>query len=446
MNLVRLAALFLSKSGAIIVGMLFLPIYHSQLGNQSFGVVAVILSIQAFALMVDFGMSALVARDMAQLEPGLPPRVWQQAEAAVALIYGAILLLALAACTLAGFSGERFVLVIGSVFLVLFTVLQNLGQSALLASKHFVAASTTQAVGVVIRALATAGALSFWNASLLTFVIVQTVLTAMHFGVTRQVGLKLLNAAATESPRALTWSAITGLLRRGRPLLISGLAGAAVLQIDKPLISAFVAPSDLAPYFLAMSFSVLPTSLLATPVVQYFQPQVIRLHGTPNSAHSERTIRRFSFALILVVALPSWALWQWTEPVIRLWLRDPEQAGVVASYAKTLLPAFALGSLCYVPVVLLLAAQDFRYQAITSVLMTVGTLGLVFFFASYQRLDWVCYSYLAYFFAASASVWWRSLWLPATYQFARLSAATSVLPLAVLIVAAAVFLHRADST
>lgn len=438
MNLARMAALFLSKSGAVIVGMLFLPIYHSQLGNQSFGVVAIILSIQAFALMVDFGMSALVARDMAQLEPGMQPRVWQHAEAAIAMIYGAFLLTALVGCVAAGFSGDRTALVIGSILLVLFTVLQNLGQSALLATQHFFSASATQATGVVVRALATALALGYWSASLLTFVCVQATFTFLHFFVTRRLGFKLLSAALTEPPGFLTWPAITALLRRGRPLLVSGLAGAAVLQIDKPLISAFVAPADLSPYFLAMSFSVLPTSLLAAPVVQYFQPQVIRLQDMPESANSERTIGQFTLALIMVVALPSWVLWQWTEPVISLWLRDSAQADIVSSYVRILLPAFTLGSICYVPVVLLLAAQDFKYQAITSVLMTIGTLGLVFTFACYKRIDWVCYAYLVYFMTASASVWGRSLWLPATRHLAGISATKSVFPLSLLIMAAVV--------
>lgn len=438
-TILDIAMLFASKTGAVVVGVLFLPIYHQQLGNETFGVVAIILSIQAFALMIDFGMSALVGRDVAHGEPGSSKglTVWRQAEVAVISVYSVILLTALVTCGATGVSGPQFALVIGGVVLCLLTVLQNIGQTVLIAGRQFVTASTIQIVGVLVRAIATAIALTHREYGLLTFVAVQAATTALHLLVTRRFCRKFFAVSRTVS--ALTWSEVANLLSRGRPLVLSGLAGAAVLQLDKPLVSAFVAPSDVSPYFLAMSVSILPTTLLAAPVVQYFQPQVVRMLEMPPSAQSDHTITRFTVALLLVVAVPSWIFWEWTEPIIRLWLKNSDQTLTVSGYTRTLLPAFALGSLCYVPVVLLLAAQDFKYQAMTSVLMTAVTLLLVFAFSYFKRIDWVCFAYLLYFVTASASVWWRSLTLPATMQMAKLSASKSVLPLLLLTIAAATF-------
>jgi O-antigen/teichoic acid export membrane protein len=441
LNLGQLLALFLSKTGAVIVGILFLPLYHQRLGPAAFGVVAVILSIQAFALMVDFGMSVLVGRDIAHPNahaqgPGAIVRI---AEKAISTVYALILGAAMAYCVIATKPAHDVVIIGGCVLLVLFTVLQNVEQTALLADKQFIVGSVVQVGGVIFKALLTAAALMYWAASVQTFVIVQAGTTALHFLTTRHYCYKFLRRRSADAAHRATWAEVVGALSRGGPLLLAGLAGAAVLQLDKPIVSAFMQSSDVSPYFLAMSFSILPTSLLAAPVVQYFQPQVIQIMARPDDAHAPAIVRHFTLALILVVAVPSWLLWQWNAPIIALWLRHSDQASVVSHYARILLPAFALGSLCYVPVVLLIAAQDFRFQAANAILLTCITLATVFACAQARRVDWVCYTYVGYYAAASASVWWRAAVLTPTRTLARRSALTSALPVSVLVFMAATF-------
>ena len=53
--------LYLSKASGALTGFIFIPIYSSLLGPENFGVIAIILSIQAFALMMDFGMSTYIS-------------------------------------------------------------------------------------------------------------------------------------------------------------------------------------------------------------------------------------------------------------------------------------------------------------------------------------------------------------------------------------------------
>ena len=444
-SVLRVLALFLSKSGAVIVGIIFLPLYHQLLGTELFGIVAVILSLQAFAVMVDFGMSVLVARDAAQLDSAAFAKstILRNAEFSVIAAYTPVLLLVVLTCIATGLSVSQSAVAIGCVGLLLLTVLQNLGQTTLLARRNYFSASLVQVGGVTLRAAVTAAALKYCNSDLVTFITSQLLVTILHFAITRSCcsghGMSEFIAEKYFLP---TRSDIVNLLKRGGPLIISGLAGAAILQLDKPLLFAFVSPADMSPYFLAMTASALPASLLAAPVVQYFQPQVIRVLDESSSADPGKIISQFTFWLLLVVAIPSFILWQWAEPIMLLWLRVPEQAHLVAMYVKILMPAFALGSLCFVPFVLLMAVQDFKYQAVTSALLTIGALCLIAASATAKRIDLVCYAYLVYFTTASLSVWWRSLTLPATKALARLSAtktATSVLLLSFI---AAVFAIR----
>lgn len=437
-KLLDIAMLFAGKTGAILVGIFFLPIYHAHLGNDVFGVVAVILSLQAFALMFDFGMATLVGRDVASQEHCSAEgfAVWRQAEATLCAAYGVILVITLILSTIIKSSLDQTLMYTLCVVFFLLIVLQNLSQTSLLAQKHFVLASSIQVCGVTFRAGATALVLVETHGGVFMFLWVQLISTALHLMITRYFCRRFLLENAPP-PATLTWNNIFRLVRRGSPLFLTGLAGAAVMQLDKVLLAAFVPAGDISPYFLAMTVATLPTALLAAPLVQYFQPQIIKSMATPENEDSDRTVARFTFALILVVAVPSWILWNWAEQIIGLWLRVPEQAVPVASYVRILLPGFVLGALCYVPVVLLLAVQDFKYQALTSVAMSAGTLALVLAFAFFRRVDLVCYAYVAYFVFASISVWWRSFNLATTRRMAKVSATRSLIPLITLSLAAA---------
>ncbi len=433
----RLAALFLGKTGAILVGILFLPLYRSALGDSVFGQVAIVLSLQALALMADFGASVLVGRDVAAAPPDSPAAasVWRHAEAGVTALYLLLLLAATAYCGLGGRSMAELGTAAGGLALLLFSVLQNVAQTALLARSHFILASSLQLSGTLFRASVTWAVLRWWDASLLAFVWTQTAIAAVHLMASRHFCQQLLLPNGAAMPVSKT--AVMAFLRRGLPLLFTGLAGAAVMQLDKPLVSLFVPFAEVSPYFLAMSLSALPTNLLAAPVVQYFQPQLIRSFQATDPLAGARIVRRFTWTLIAAVALPTGVLWMHAETVVGMWLGPAERAGMVVDYTRTLLPAFALGSLCYVPVTLLTVAQDFRYQAITSALMTVIALLIVAAGAAAGRVDWVCYAYVVYFLLAAVSVWLRSLSLPLLRPMATHSAQHSVVPLVSLTALAA---------
>jgi hypothetical protein len=152
-----------------------------------------------------------------------------------------------------------------------------------------------------------------------------------------------------------------------------------------------------------------------------------------NSNQLERIVQNFTAVLLLIVGIPSFIIWQLAETIISVWLHNPELSSMVNNHAKVILPAFTIGSLCYVPVVLLLAVQDFKYQAITSAGMTLASLGLVTVCAINNRIDLVGYIYFFYFVTASISVWARSLYLKSTRQLAIISMTNSIIPIFIII-------------
>jgi len=434
--------LYAGKTSGILVNLLFIPIYSLKLGPEEFGIVAVIFSLQALLIMLDMGMSTLLGRDIAAQESTAAEllRKVYSAELGLVFLYG-VLMLALCVFTLAGGRiGINTLTFLAVALMILLLVLQNLYYSVIVARRSYSTASLLQLAGNLTRAGGTALVLIYLSptldgfvASQLTGAVLQAV--ASRYLCIREFRNDLRGQAPIEKENRL--QCMFDLLVRARPLVLLSAAGAAVMQLDKPIISYFMSPLSVAPYFLAMTFSAFPSAVLATPVVQYFQPKLIEAISIGNDENTNLIIKHFTTVLMLVVALPCMIVWLWSESVISLWLHDSLLSISVSCYVKTLLPAFAIGSLFYVPVILLLSVQDFKYQSISSIVMAVATLLAVAYYANIERVDKITVVYLMYFVAASASVFFRSIVLPETRRFSLYCGRISIV---FFVIFAAVFL------
>lgn len=413
--MIELGLLYASKSGAIVVGLLILPLFNRLLGQELFGLVALIFSLQAFLVVLDFGMSTMVGRDLAVADATLAQRyaTWRAAEAAISLVYAAILPFAvLGAWLWNGELGPAGAL----ACLVLFwsLTLQNIGQSALLARHRFTTAALIQVGGVLARNGLTALALTWIAPSLFCFVITQAVIALLQMLVTRWSCLAVLRPAAPHDDASPHWrSRVSELLRTGQPLMLFGLAGAAVMQIDKVIVSALISPRELAPYFLAATFCLTPLSVLAAPVAQFFQPRLVRAASGSDRSATQQILQRFIGGLAICALVPTAAIWLLRDPLIALWLHQAPEASRVAQYSAVLLPGIAVGALGYVPYIILVSQQDYQFQARFSVLLTALTLGAALAAAFAGSVLTICVVYTLYHCASTAGSWWRCIHLGA---------------------------------
>lgn len=409
-----LLSLYGSRVAGIVVALLFLPLYSRLLGAHDFGIVAMILSGQVLMAMLDLGMANLVARDLAATaEPGRALAQWQAAERLLTVYFAALGGVALLLGV--GFGLSPWWVTLGTLMYWALT-LQNLSQSALLARGQAPLAATLQGLGTLGRACLTAATLMWADRSLQGFLISQAVgavlhlLASRHFGQGPMVIAPSITALPTESLRALA--------RRGLPLFLVGIAGAAVLQLDKLIIGVFMSPAAVAPYFLATTFCMTPVSILAGPVAQYFQPQVISAVTSGDAAAAQVRARQLTLALLASVVLPTLLLWVLREPLIRFWLHDPALSAEVARLCALLLPAAAVGAIGNVPLTLLNAVADFRSIARISALCTTLTLAGVAVMAQREQLQLVCAVYLGYYMAVTLLLWWRAAQIRTTARAA----------------------------
>ena len=404
-----LALLYLSKVGAVVVGMLILPQFNHLLGVDQFGVVAVLLSIQALLLVLDLGMSTLVARDVAAHPAGHdePAMSWHASEIVLTVFY--LLLIPLAyVLNLVVNQPLTPLQLVAALCMCWALTLQNVGQLALTAARRIAPSSLLQLGGVLLRALITLLALRTIEANLTIFIVTQALAAILHWLATRIYCRQLFTIQDPTKPTS-RMRLIRGLAfaKRGLPLVLVGLSGAAVMQLDKSLVSGFTSAAQTAPYYLATVLCLVPLSTLAGPVMQLHQPRLIRAITSGNNAAINGSMSAFTTSLVLITFIPSALLWLLRELVVHKWLGTTAIAADVIHYTGILLPGVAVGALGYLPSAILTAKQDFRFQATASSCLTVVTLFAAALCASQQSVEGVCWVYAAYHCTSTLVLWVR---------------------------------------
>jgi O-antigen/teichoic acid export membrane protein len=413
-RLADLALLYASKSGAVIVGVLILPLFDRILGPDLFGIVALIFALQAFLLLLDFGMSTVVGRDLASSDTATIQEyaTWHAAEWIISVVYAGIAFL-----VLLGISFWPSPLNCADAFgcLILFwaLTLQNIGQNALLARHKFTETALIQVSGVLARHGLTAIALSWIAPTLFCFIVTQAAVALIQLWLTRWRCNHILKPNIKINMRDILRERAVDLIRTGKPLMLFGLSGAAVMQLDKIIISGLMSPRDLASYFLASTFCITPISVLASPVAQFFQPRIIRAITVADSILVRHTVTQFNYYIAACALIPSAVIWLLREPLITIWLHNSPNAQLVAQYSAVLLPGIAIGAFGYVPYTMLIACRDYSFQARFSSAMTICTLGFVLVAAFYGSVIAICIIYSAYHSVSAIGSWLRCLSLQA---------------------------------
>ena len=421
----NMAMLYVGRTSGVLVAFFFLPLYSRLLGAEQFGMVAVILSLQALLVMMDLGMSTIVSRDIAVGESGpeVQFKLILTAELSLSGFYFILLVGTAAVKALGGLPNVDLVTSLVAVTLFWVLVLQNIYYSAMLARRLYISASVIQTVGVIIRASVTVLILMSGYTTFRIFIITQLLLAAIHCGVSRHYSMSILNLHTTLKDKVLRPSLAdsVSLLKRGRSLVLFSLAGAAVMQLDKPIITAFASAASVAPYFLATTLCMLPISILAGPISQYFQPILLKETEHKNSENKRQTIKRFVITLLFTVGIPCIIFWFLRIFMIDLWMGQRVENVKISKYVGILLPGCAVGALGFIPYTLLLSAKDFKFQAILSACMTIVTLTGTAVAALFQSIEGVCYIYVAYHSTSTTISWMRAISISATRELAKYS-------------------------
>ncbi len=412
-SLIDLAFLYVSKSGSVVVGLFILPLFNRQLGPDLFGMVALVFTIQAISMVLDLGMSTVISRDLSFADVKASERyaTWRAAERLISLIYLALLCPVLIA-TWAWDGYVSLLDVFGCLVLFWALTLQNISQNALLARQKYVQAALLQITGLLARHGITAIVLAIATPTIFLFIAVQATVSIVQMLTTRWCCTLVLRENSGELIKGILRDRTYKLFRASGSLMLVGLSGTAVMQLDKVIISGFLSARELTPYFLAFTLCMVPISVLAAPVAQFFQPRLVLAISSTEKNKIENVLVQFNNCIAIFVLLPASVIWQAREPLISIWLNQATTLPEVVRYCAFLLPGTALGgALGFVPSIILIAYKDYQFMAKYSLVMTIFTLGFVLFAASQESILAVCAIYSIYHITSAFGLWCRCIWL-----------------------------------
>ncbi|RPA63841.1 hypothetical protein EGC86_00755 [Shewanella frigidimarina] len=411
-SFVNVFFIFASKTGGVLVGVYFLPLFNKILGESIFGIVAVILSLQALLMMLDFGMSTLVARDTAICLKNNPLKIVNEASLVISIFYIFILFFVLIWWFFFDIT-ISFILIVSTLIMFWILILQNISFSALLAKQQYKAVSIIQVFGVLWKALFTLFLLNEVSTTLDVFVFAQLFATLLNFIFLKKYSEGLFSKEYINSRKVnLDISSCIVLARRGKPLIILSIAGAAVLQLDKSIVTFFMSAKELVPYFLASSFCMLPIAVLAGPIKSYFQPKIVKFYGENDNISLQVCLKKYVIALASTVFFVTVVVWLLNDFIINLWLRGAGNTSDVVALTRILLPAISVGALGFIPYVFLIISEDYKFQANFSLALTFITLVLVTLFAYFNNLIMIAVVYFLYHFISTIGLWIRLFYIP----------------------------------
>jgi O-antigen/teichoic acid export membrane protein len=394
----------------VLVNLMAIPAYAHLLDPATFGLIAVILSLQAFFLFFDFGLGTVLARSMAiahaARDDALLNMVYDDLRRAEFLVAVAGLGLGLGGVVLAlvaDVAGQGTIVMLAAPLLSILVV-QNIYQLCLNASGRYRRSGLVSTLAPLVRAVASIAALLLFSRTAQTFLVAQLFVGAIALLATR---LTLAWAAPRTSRKLLQREDLGRLWRECRPLIIYTLSGAAALNLDKPIVSAVLSLEAAGTFFLATTYALVPIGLLAGPLFQYFSPMVAGAEANDGLGQGE-IARQFLLYFVLVVTAPAYFLLVDAEFWIGLWLGGGADVSAVTQTARPILVGAAIGALGYYPLSTLIAKQDNGFLALASLACSAAILLAAMVIVRTHGLEGMAYAYAAYHVLTCLLLWVRA--------------------------------------
>jgi O-antigen/teichoic acid export membrane protein len=403
--------LYFGRIGVAAIGLVILPIFHKILGPNDFGTVAIILSIQTLLITLDFGLSLTVGRDIASIKDDdlhQAREIYTKAEKSLIVLYG-LMAIAFIFIWFAFFKDTlAFQAAISIIILFASATHQNITQVAILARQKYTLVGTSQFFGILFRHVFTLGVIYYFEASINAFLYSQAIGAFLHAVSTR---LFLNRLIPNKKNVCKINTSIFNIKNISWPLLINSIAGACAMQMDKSIIGALAGTKFTSAYYLASMLALAPLTFLAGPVVQFFQPKLLTSLSQNNQENARIIVRKMIIGIIATAFIPGCIIWLFADQIIETWLHYSHRTQTVSdmvSYAKILVIGSTIGSIGYIPHILLVSRKDYPFLAKASTLLSAFLLTLIAIFAYRENIVYICAACSAYHIFGAIIPWYRA--------------------------------------
>jgi O-antigen/teichoic acid export membrane protein len=407
-----IAIMYGGRASTALLGLLVLPLLNRLLSASAFGLVAVILSLQALVVMLDLGLAITTGRDIAAAPADAMEtrrRIVLHAERVLSVAYVACALIAVVMALIISLpiGPLPILLLVATLWMVTW---QNILNVALMAHQDFVLATAFQFGGLLLRHAFSLALVAFWAPTVEAFIIGQVLgALPMLLGL-RVIVFRRFAGGDEEAPAPLGLKAINS------AVIVQGIAGACALQLDKPIISALASPQQTGPYFLASVLAMVPITFLAAPVSQFFQPKVVAAIAAGRDGDARRLFAQLILAILAAAVVPGFVIAFLATPITAAWLSSHGNQPIVAHLLPILISGTAISALGLIPIMALTAIRDYRFIALVSTLLTLLVLTATALLARQNDMTGICVAYAIYHISAAIILWCRAAILVPSFR------------------------------
>lgn len=364
----NVAANFISQAFVVLMMFALVPLYIRSLGLEAYGLIGLFVALQAWATVIDLGLSHTLKLEMARYSAGgTRSDDLRGLLVAVQWLYGGIgLVIAVLIWLAAPYFAQHWFQVSGLSSDVVQTSLQLLGLNLVLRWASQVYRSAIQGLQrqvwlavftvatTALRTVGTVWLLVWGGAGVVDFFLWQVAMTALELVwllARLRSWMPPARAAALTAPRL---APLRRVWRFAGAVFVTNLCAAFMTQIDKLILSRALPLEEFGFYAFAFTLGT-AVAVFATPIFQAVMPRLTVDIASGDVNRPIATYRKASQTMAVIV-LPLAAVMICHAPaLIFTWSDDRLLAERSAALAAVFVAAYALNSLVHVPAALALS-------------------------------------------------------------------------------------------
>jgi O-antigen/teichoic acid export membrane protein len=399
----NIVANFAGGAWAALIGLVFVPFYVQLMGIESYGIVGILVSLQAMFAVLDLGLSQTMSREMARLSAvDGNSRLMADTARTLELIYWcASCVVALTVLALAGFISQHW---LNPEHLSRETLREAVWAMALVIGLRWPAALYTGAMiglqrqvmlnallasAATIQGLGALAVLLYVNPSVQYFLLWQAAAAFAQVALLRTVLYRCIGSPSSPSFRK---DVVVRLWRFAAGMSAIALVSMLLTQADKILLSKLLSLADFG-YYVFATTAAGTLYALTSAVFAAYQPKLAELAAHPDTRRLASTYHQGCRAMAVAIIPAGVVLMFFSREVVSLWTHDAGLVRHTSLLISLLVAGNVLHGMMYLPYALQLAYGWTRLAFVTNVVALVVLLPAIYL----ATLRWGA--------AGSAAVW-----------------------------------------
>ena len=337
----------------------FVPLYIAYLGAEAYGVIGMVALIQAFMLILDFGLTPTLTRETARFEAGERDALYvkdlvrsvETVTLAVAIVIVAAVALAASFISSdwvrAASLGETSIadaITIGGA-LIATRLFESIYRGALYGLQRQVLANAIAAIFATVRGGGAVLVIALTDSGLREFF-------AWQLGISVLAVVAMRVSVRSSLPHGgrhgrFSWSSLSAVWQFAAGMLMISILSLAATQADKIVLSRLISLEDFGYYVFAANLA-LVIQLVFAPAMTAVYPRIVGFIAKAQDVELRATFHRMARIIAALTAPIAALLVIFGETLIRVWSGDP----VLASNAGPLLSIIALATFLHAQCVL----------------------------------------------------------------------------------------------